>query len=94
MHVGHHMGQPPPLTDGQTACHFHQALDEAELLLLRVANSQVSTVHVDFPSHLFGTTYFHLVVKEHHMGSNGQFSSQYEGSKMQANFFIANYARQ
>lgn len=71
VHVGHHVGQPPPLTDGQAAGHFHQALDEAELLLLRVADSQVSTVHVDLPSHLLRTTYFYLVVKEHYTGSYG-----------------------
>lgn len=61
--MGHHMRQAPPLTDGQAAGHFHQAFDEAELLLLRMADSQVSTVHVDLPSHLLGTTYFYLVIK-------------------------------
>ena len=62
MHVGHHVGQPPPLADGQAAGHFHQAFDEAELLLLRVADGQVPSVHVDLPSHLLGTAYFYLVV--------------------------------
>lgn len=81
VHVGHHVGQPPPLADGQTAGHFHQALDEAELLLLGVADGQVAAVHVDFPRHLFGTTYFHLVVKEHYTGSNGQTPLSTKGQK-------------
>ena len=63
VHVRHHVGQPPPLTDGQAAGHFHQALDEAELLLLGVADGQVSTVHIHLPSHLLRTAYFYLEVK-------------------------------
>lgn len=64
MHVGHHVGQPPPLADGQAAGHLHQALDEAELLLLGVADGQVSSVHVDLPGHLLGTADFHLEGKD------------------------------
>lgn len=42
VHMRHHVGQPLPLTDGQAAGHFHQALNEAELLLLGVAGGKVS----------------------------------------------------
>lgn len=83
------MGQPPPLADGQAAGHFHQALDEAELLLLRVADSQVSTVHVDLPRHLLWTTYFYLVMEEYHIGNNGYTSSQWEESESKVNFLVA-----
>lgn len=63
VHMGHYVGQPPPLTDGQAAGHFHEALDETKLLLFRVADRQVSAVHVDFPCHLFWATYFYLQSK-------------------------------
>lgn len=64
MDVGHDVGQPPPLADGQAARHLHQALDEVQLLLLGVADGQVPPVHVHLPGHLFWTTQLHLVVEQ------------------------------
>ena len=71
MHVRHHMGQPPPLADGQAAGHLHQALDEAQLLLLGVADSQVPAVHVDLPGHLLWTAHLYLGGEEHHTEAVG-----------------------
>lgn len=90
VHVGHHMGQPPPLTDGQAAGHLHQALDEAELLFLGVADGQVSAVHVHLPGHLLRTAHFHLTVKERDRGSEGPSFPQCKGSnrKKKITFFF------
>lgn len=64
VHVGHNVWQPPPLADGQAGGHFHQPLDKVELLLFRVADGQVASVHVHLPCHLLRTAQLHLGIKK------------------------------
>lgn len=66
MDVGNHLWESSPFSDGQAAGHFHQALDEIQLLFVRVANGQISPVHVDFPRHLFRAAELHLGANEEH----------------------------
>lgn len=62
--MGHDVWQPPPLADGQAGGHFHQPLDEVELLLFWVADGQVASVHVHLPCHLLRTAQLHLVIEK------------------------------
>lgn len=64
VHVRNDMRQPSPLADGEAGCHLHQSLDEVELLLLRVADGQVTAVHVHLPGHLLGATQLHLEINQ------------------------------
>lgn len=91
VHVRHHVRQPPPLADGQAAGHLHQALDEAQLLLLGVADSQVPAVHVDLPGHLLRTAHLYLGGEEHHTEAVGILPLSAESK---SKLLVASYAKQ
>lgn len=61
MNVRNDVWQSPPFSDGQTAGHLHQPLDEVELLFLRVTDGEVATMHVHLPGHFLWTAQLHLM---------------------------------
>ena len=64
MDVRHDAGQAAPLLDGEVRRDLDEALDHVEVVVLGVADSDVTAVQVHLPRHLLRAGQLHLVGEE------------------------------